>query len=162
MRPRATLRPWPLSFTVPSWITDNAGLFWAVGIASVVIFFASLLIMPALVIRIPVDYFTHAHRPESRFADRQPSIRLLILIAKNVLGGVLVLAGIAMLVLPGQGLLTIIVGFLLVDFPRKYALERWLVRKPIVHRPINWLRRRHHREPLQIHKGDTDARHQPR
>lgn len=162
MRPRATLRPCPLSFGVPSWITDNAGLFWAVGIASVVIFFASLLIMPALVIRIPVDYFTHERRPPSRFANRHPSVRLLILIAKNVLGGVLVLAGIAMLVLPGQGLLTILVGFLLVDFPRKYALERWLVRKPVVHRPINWLRRKHHREPMRFHKGDPDADDQPR
>lgn len=129
---------------------DHTTLLWSVGIASIVIFFASLLIMPALVIRIPVDYFNHAGRPPSRFARLHPAARLALRIGKNVLGGLLLMAGVAMLVLPGQGLLTILVGFLLLDFPRKYHFERWLVRKRAVHRPINWLRRRHHREPLRL------------
>lgn len=129
---------------------EHETLLWSVGIASVVIFFASLLIMPALVIHIPTDYFNHPSRPPSRFAALHPAARLAIRIAKNALGAMLVLAGIAMLVLPGQGLLTILVGFLLLDFPRKYALESWMVRKPMIHRPINWLRRRHHREPLTL------------
>jgi hypothetical protein len=60
------------------------------------------------------------------------------------------LAGVAMLVLPGQGLLTLLMGFLLVDFPGKYRLERWLFARPIVRRPINWLRHRAGRVPLQL------------
>jgi hypothetical protein len=129
---------------------EHETTLWSVGIASVVVFFASLLIMPALIIRIPTDYFSHPRRPPSRFASLHPAARLAIRIGKNALGGMLLLAGTAMLVLPGQGLLTILVGFLLIDFPRKYALESWLVRKPMIHRPINWLRRRHQREPLTL------------
>ena len=44
-----------------------------------------------------------------------------------------------MLVAPGQGLLTMVVGLLLVDFPGKYRLERWLVTRQQVWRSINWL-----------------------
>ena len=129
---------------------NHQAVLWAAGIASIVVFFASLLIMPALVIRIPVDYFSHSRRPASRFAGLHPAARLTLHIGKNALGGLLLMAGVAMLVLPGQGLLTILVGFLLFDFPRKYHLERWLVRKRMVHGPINWLRRRHRREPLRF------------
>ncbi len=135
---------------MPDWITENQQIFWILGIASVVIFFASLLIMPALIVRIPTDYFSHDDRPPSRWATTHPAIRLTILIGKNLLGAVLVLGGLAMLVLPGQGLLTLFAGIVLLDFPRKYDFERWLVRRPWVHRPINWLRRKRGREPLRL------------
>ena len=49
--------------------------------------------------------------------QRYPVLRPLLLIAKNLLGFVLIVAGIAMLVLPGQGLLTIVVGVVLMNFP---------------------------------------------
>ena len=54
-----------------------------------------------------------------------------------------------MLVTPGQGVLTIVVGMLLFDFPGKFRLERWLVTRPTVWRSINWLRERAGREPSQ-------------
>lgn len=134
---------------MPEWITENQEIFWMLGIASVAIFVASLLIMPALIVRIPTDYFAHAARPPSRWAERHRAVRIALVIAKNLLGVVLVLGGIAMLVLPGQGLLTIFAGFVLLDFPRKYAFEKWLVRRRWVHRPIDWLRRKRHRDPLK-------------
>lgn len=135
---------------MPDWITDNQQIFWILGAASVLIFFASLVIMPTLIVRIPADYFAHDDRPPSRWATTHPAVRLAILIGKNLLGAVLVLGGLAMLVLPGQGLLTIFAGFVLLDFPRKYAFERWLVGRRWVHRPVNWLRRKRHREPLEL------------
>ena len=61
-----------------------------------------------------------------------------------------------MLVLPGQGLLTLLVGFLLVDAPGKYRLERWLVSRKAVLRPINWLRRRKGRQPLITYPHERD------
>ncbi|MHC4067093.1 MAG: hypothetical protein ACYSUI_21665 [Planctomycetota bacterium] len=117
---------------------------------SLVIFFGSLLVMPALVVRIRADYFSHDERPRSRWADRHPLAQLTLRVGKNTLGCLLALAGIAMLVLPGQGLLTLLVGFLMVDFPGKYRFEKWLVGRRFVLRPINWLRRRAHRDPLQV------------
>ena len=74
----------------------------------------------------------------------------MLLIGKNLLGGLLVLSGIAMLVLPGQGLLTIAMGLLLMDFPGKHRLERRIVRTRPVLRSINWLRRKAHKNPLKI------------
>lgn len=75
-------------------------------------------------------------------------MRPLILIAKNLVGLVLLIAGIAMLVLPGQGLLTIAVGLVLIDFPGKFRLERWLATRRPVWRSLNWLRKRAGRPEL--------------
>jgi len=63
--------------------------------------------------------------------------------------GVLVLLGVIMLVTPGQGLLTLLIGLLLLNFPGKYRLERWLVLRPGVLRGLNWLRRRHGEPPFE-------------
>ncbi len=147
----------PLFFIVPNWITDNQTLFWILGIASAVIFVGSLLIVPALIVRIPSHYFTHERRPPGRWAARQPVARWGLTIGKNLVGVLLLLGGVAMLVLPGQGLLTLFAGFVLIDFPRKYALERWLVRRRCVNRPINWMRRKRGREPLTTYDPQRDA-----
>jgi hypothetical protein len=58
--------------------------------------------------------------------------------------------GLLMLVTPGQGVLTILVGVTLLDFPGKRALELWIVRQPAVLRVTNWMRAKAHREPLQL------------
>jgi hypothetical protein len=145
---------------VPNWITDNQQVFWILGLASAGIFVASLLIMPALIVRIPTDYFAHEQRPPSRWATQHRVVRLAILIGRNVLGLVLVLGGLAMIVMPGQGLLTLFAGIVLIDFPRKYDFERWLVRHRWVHQPLNWLRRKRGREPLRLHPGDQGGAHQ--
>jgi hypothetical protein len=133
-----------------AWIEHHQVILWTLGAASVVVFLGSILLMPALAVRIRPDYFTHARRPPSRWADQHPLVRQTLRVGKNVLGCVFMLAGIAMLVLPGQGLLTLLIGFLMVDFPGKYRFEKWLVRRRYVLRPINWLRRRAGRDPLQV------------
>jgi hypothetical protein len=51
---------------------------------------------------------------------------------------------------PGQGLLTIAVGLILLDFPGKFRLERWLATRRSVWRSLNWLRRRAGSKPLQM------------
>ena len=65
-----------------------------------------------------------------------------------------------MLVLPGQGLLTIFVALVLLDFPGKLRLERWLIRKPAVRRPIDWIRAKAGREPIRppVHPAASSRR----
>ncbi len=133
-----------------NWIDHHELLVFALSIASVVVFVGSLLLMPALVVRIPADYFANDKRSPSRWTGMNPVARLVLRIGKNMLGYVFILAGVAMLALPGQGVLTIVLGVLLVDGPGKYRFERWLVRRRWVHRPINWLRRRRGCEPLNL------------
>ena len=70
-----------------------------------------------------------------------------------MLGAIFIVAGIAMIFLPGQGAITILIGITLTDFPGKYRLERWLVtRRPIL-RSINWLRERRGHPPLRTCNG---------
>jgi hypothetical protein len=132
------------------WLGDHQGIAWIAAAASAAMLIASLVLVPALVVRIPPDYFTHTRRPPGSWAHRHPAARLALRIVKNLVGVVLVLAGLAMLALPGQGLLTILVGCFLVDYPGKYRLEAWLVARPSVLKAMNWLRRRSGRAPLRV------------
>ena len=117
-------------------------------ITSIVTFVATLIGVPWLIVRIPSHYFSHSRRVDKLWADRHPAIRMLLIIGKNILGYILILAGIIMLVLPGQGILTILAGITLVDFPGKHRLEGWIVSRKVVLQSINWLRRRQGHPPL--------------
>jgi len=132
------------------WIDQNQSLLGGLFVLSVIVLVLSALAAPAIILRIPADYFAHDQRPPSRWAKRHRAIRLLLTVGRNALGVMLILAGVAMLVLPGQGLLTIAVGFFLIDFPRKYRFQKWLVGRPKVLRAINWYRRRRGVPPLEI------------
>lgn len=132
------------------WIWTNETLLWCLVASSVITFVGSLLLVPWLLVRIPTDYFSHRRRHHTPWADRQPLVRGALLVLKNGLGGLFFILGVAMLVLPGQGILTMLVGIVLMDFPGKYRFERWIISRPAVLRTINWLRRRAHREPLTL------------
>jgi len=131
-----------------NWLDQHQTILWLVAGGSIVIFIGTLLLIPAIVVRIRPDYFAHETRPRSRWADHAVPIRLFFLIMKNIVGTILILAGMVMLALPGQGLLAMLVGFLLIDFPGKYRFECWLISRRSISRPINWLRRRAGRDPL--------------
>jgi putative transmembrane protein PGPGW len=130
------------------WIQDHRVLLTWLAAASVLMFVATLVVVPALIVRIPHDYFAREKRPPSPWADRHPVVRLTLAIGKNALGYVFIAAGIAMLALPGQGLLTLLIGFLMLDFPGKYPLEKWLLSHRRISGGVNWLRKRAGREPL--------------
>lgn len=122
---------------------------WLV-IISVLGFFASLLLMPVFVARIPVDYFCHSHREHLAQQYRHPVAHLLMMVLKNLLGAVLVVSGIIMLFTPGQGVITLFAGLMIMNYPGKYALERWLIRRPRVLPAVNWLRQRAQHPPLVL------------
>jgi hypothetical protein len=134
------------------WVRAHDRLFWWLAAFSAVAFVATLLLVPWAVVRIPADYFTRRTPRTGPWADRHPVIRVVLLVGKNLLGLVFLLAGIAMLVLPGQGVLTILAGVMLVDFPGKNRFERWFVGRPAVLRSINWIRQRGGHEPLVMLK----------
>jgi len=125
---------------LPAWLDGNADLFLGLGFASFFLFVGTLALIPLIVIRIPVDYFNRKRRSPALKRHEHPFLGWFWLLFKNCLGGICVAAGLAMLVLPGQGLLTILVGVMLIDFPGKFALERRLVRHPRVFRSLNWIR----------------------
>ena len=119
----------------------------AITIVSVVMFFGTILLIPVIIIRLPVDYFLH---DEERvwMAKYHPVLRYAGLVIKNTIGLVFLLAGIAMLVLPGQGLLTMVIGVSLLDFPGKRTIEHRLLTKPMVFQAMNAIRQKFGKPPF--------------
>lgn len=130
------------------WIGGHAPLLWWLGGISLFTFVASLVVIPLLVVRMAPDYFM----PDrvSAMSERHPLVCWLGLIGKNVLGAIIFVAGVAMLFIPGQGLLTMLLGLALLNFPGKRGLELRLVRLPKIHRSLDWIRARYGRPPLQV------------
>lgn len=124
---------------------------------SMALFVGSIIAVPWLVARIPTDYFMPATKGQNQFRQQHPTSSLLWRILKNVLGVVLLLAGVAMLILPGQGLLTILLGVMLVDFPGKRSLELIIIRRPSISRVVRWIRRRAGRDELLIPGSNSDS-----
>ncbi|WP_447978194.1 PGPGW domain-containing protein [Candidatus Nitrospira bockiana] len=129
------------------WLTNEVllGLF----LLSAVGFIGSLVAIPIILVRLPPHYFDERH-PRRWMENHHPILRLTGHIAKNVIGAVLLLAGLAMLFLPGQGVLTMLVGISLLDFPGKRQLERRLIGQPTVLHTINKLREKFGRPPLTV------------
>lgn len=123
-------------------------LLWASAF-SLLALVATLAAVPWVVSRLPADYFTQPRRTTWRSVSGIPVLALSLVLLKNALGVVLILLGFIMLFTPGQGLLTLLAGSLLMNFPGKYRLERWLVSRPGVLRGLNWLRRRGGQEPFE-------------
>ena len=117
---------------------------------SVVTFVASLLGVPFVLARLPADYFLKGKKKALGVAPSNRPVRMLLAFGKNALGALLVTLGVLMLVLPGQGVLTLLVGLLLLDFPGKQRLERRLIGTPRVLRVVNALRKRWNRPPLEL------------
>lgn len=119
-------------------------LIW-MGAFSALTFVLSLLLLPWLLGKIPADYFVRPRDPVAWHVLLKPHT-----IQRNLLGLPVLLAGIAMLVLPGQGILTILVGLGIMNFPGKFALERWIVTRKGVLPALNWVRTKAHHQPLGI------------
>ena len=127
---------------ITDWVAANRALFWWLFAVSIAFLLLSPLIVGWIVVRLPADYFVQPDRRPLASWQISPIVRCLLLIAKNAVGLVLVIAGLIMLFTPGQGLLTIVVGITMIDFPGKYQLERWVVKRPGVWKSMNWLRKR--------------------
>lgn len=127
-----------------------AGIYILLGLAlSVVVSVGGLAVVVFLLVRLPADYFCDSSSRDF-WIDRHPIIRRTGLIVKNVFGAVLVALGVLLSLpgIPGPGLLTILIGVMLLDFPGKRRVERWLIGLPTILRTTNRLRRRFGQPPL--------------
>ena len=124
----------------------HESVLWWLGIFSVLSFVGTLVAIPMLVARIPAEYFTRNHRYCG--LCRRSLLHMIGVVFKNVLGVVMVLLGLAMLVLPGQGTIPILIGLMLMNFPGKWWLEKKIVHRPVVFRVLNWMRAKSSRPPL--------------
>ncbi len=120
------------------------------GIVSLASVLVTLAVVPWIIIKLPQDYFAKPSRVSLMFSELHPSVGIVVLLVKNLLGIGIVFLGVVMLVIPGQGLLTILIGLILVDFPNKYRYQRWLVSRKPVFRSVNWLREKGDKSPFTL------------
>ncbi len=123
------------------------GVIWGLTLCSAVMAVGSLFMMPFILCQLAPDYFNNEKPHLITRIKACPPLQGCFLVLKNILGFVLFLAGVLMIFLPGQGLLTILIGMVLMDFPGKFKLERRIITNPSVLETINWMRaRRGHTE----------------
>ena len=121
-------------------------LFWLAG-ASLACFVGSLIAIPFILVRLPADYFD-TRVPRNWMKHHHPVLKVLGHVLKNTFGAVFLTAGILMLFLPGQGILTMLIGVSLLDFPGKRRLEAKIVGRRGILNAINHVRSRFHKHPL--------------
>ena len=112
----------------------------SISLASATMFVAGVLAVPWVIRRLPVDHFVRPP-PRHSLAER---------IVRNIAGGALLVCGVLMLVLPGQGLITLAVGLSLLDFPLKQRLLRAMLCTPAVASGLQWVRAKTGKPPLLL------------
>jgi hypothetical protein len=118
-------------------------------ILSIVFFVGSLIAIPFILVRLPADFFD-IRVPRPWMEDHHPVLRILGHLAKNIVGAIFLFAGFLMLFLPGQGILTMLIGISMLDFPGKRKLEARMIGQPAVLHAINAMRKKYGKPPLII------------
>ena len=131
------------------WFANHPEVLIGMGISSIFIFLISILGISWFIAQIPEDYFLRSKRQPSKWREKKPILRFVVMFGKNLIGLSLIIGGLLMLVLPGQGLLTIVTGLLLVNYPGKYKLEQKLSSMPSIFRALNWIRLKAKKPPLK-------------
>ena len=137
---------------VQNWGHGNETLLLVVALISLVVFVVGLLVTPLVVVRLPADYFLR----KSNSFDQRSQINLLRRILKNLLGVLLVFSGFVMLFLPGPGVMVLLIGLALMDFPGKRKLLVKLLLQPKVSSVINRLRQKRGEAPLILETENND------
>lgn len=114
-------------------------------------FLLNLAIVSLILVKLPANHFSKLNKKKFGSGSRL-TVRVPLILAKNILGGFLVALGIVLSLpgVPGQGLLTILLGLMLLDFPGKDRLEQKLLSRPSIVNAINRLRRRFGKQPLEL------------
>jgi len=132
-----------------------SGLTWQKVVVGALIFLASFFINLGIVsfilVKLPADHFSKKRKTKF-WAGPRPAIHAAKVIGKNIGGVLLVALGIVLSLpgVPGQGLLTVLLGIMLLDFPGRHRLEQKLLSKPSIVNTINRLRKRFDKPPLQL------------
>src|ERR1044072_1135955 len=114
-------------------------------------FFVNLAIVSIILVKLPADYFSK-NRKTKFWSGPRPWLHAAKVIGKNIGGVLLVALGVVLSLpgVPGQGLLTVLLGVMLLDFPGRHRLEQKLLSKPSIVNTINRLRGRFGKPPLEL------------
>jgi len=121
-------------------LKTNESLVRILGLSSIGILLLSLILLPFIIIHMPENYFVDEDHSLCPWKHNHPMLCIFYVSIKNLLGAVFLVLGLIMLVTPGQGLLLIMMGLLLMNYPGKSKAERWLVSRKGVKNTLNRIR----------------------
>lgn len=109
----------------------------------------SFLAIGVVMVKIPANYFS-SHYKEDFLPNSSWAVRWGAVIAKNIFGLFLIVLGILLSLpgVPGQGILTILLGLIMIDIPGKRPIEARIIKRPAVLAAVNNLRERYAKPPL--------------
>jgi Putative transmembrane protein (PGPGW) len=135
---------WLLS-TVQQYVSTDTLI--ALTVLSLVFFVGTLIAIPIILVRLPADYFD-IRIPRPWMENHHPVLRVMGHVVKNVVGAIFLFAGFLMLFLPGQGLLTMLIGVSMLDFPGKRKVEAKIIGQPTILSTVNAMRKKFEKPPL--------------
>tara|TARA_R110000737_G_scaffold351080_1_gene392125 strand:+ start:2310 stop:2729 length:420 start_codon:yes stop_codon:yes gene_type:complete len=112
------------------------------------------IVISYTITQLDTRYFLHKENPGDDAIKKakltsQASIKTLFVnFAKIIVGICLVVCGLVMLVLPGQGLITMLIGLSLIPFPGKHKFEKNILARKSVRYSLNWIRRKANKTPF--------------
>ena len=118
-----------------------------IALASGFMLLAGVVAVPWIVLRLPEDALQRPN-PLDDFRHHHPVLRAIVFLTRNAVGLPLLMAGIVMLIAPGQGILTILLALWIMDFPGKWRFEHAILERPAVFKALNWIRRKGGRKPF--------------
>ncbi len=138
------------------WLTD---LWNSLTLAQVLVFVGAFLVSLAfsfaviaiVMVKLPANYFS-SHYVQDFMPNSPWLVRWGAVVGKNLLGLFLVALGIVLSLpgVPGQGILTILLGLIMLDIPGKRPLEARIIKRPTVRAAIDKLRERFGKPPLEL------------
>ena len=134
------------SIVLFGWLKAHGIMIAVISVAS---FISSILFCTLAIAYLPSDYFL----PKKQTCRiKQPVLRMLLKVLKNLFAGVLIVVGFIQIPLPGQGVLTMLIGIVISDIPGKRRLERRIIRLPAILSAANNIRSRFKRPLLVLDK----------
>lgn len=118
---------------------------------SVIVSVGGVVVVGIVVVKLSPGYFGDSvvRHP---LLNAHPLVRGAAVVLKNLLGAALVVLGLIMSVpgIPGPGIITIVLGLMLLDFAEKRRWARWVMSRPPILRAANGLRRKYGRPPFEM------------
>jgi hypothetical protein len=118
---------------------------------SVVVTVGGVVVVGVVLVKLPPGYFA-APTLLQPLPNTHPLVRWMVVCLRNLLGATLVGFGLIMSVpgIPGPGIITIVIGLMLLDFAEKRQWARWAISRPPILRATNGLRRKFGKPPFVL------------
>ncbi len=134
-----------------TWLSGHALLLSILASVSASLLVVTIVAAPWAVSRLPSNYLLQRLERNSK----QGIWYSLTSVSRALLGFLVTLLGLVMLITPGPGVIMLLLGISIAEFPGKNRLLIYLATRPNVLSSLNWMRKRHGKPPfIHPHSGE--------